>query len=160
MKGAPKLRGHSKHRPKKLVTVGEHTFDSETEARYFIKLSNDPSVKEIVLQPQFTIVPEYLYRCIRCKGIGLVPSPKTDKPIKCGLCKGEGKRKSGKSVYTADFQVTYVNGYVEVIDVKGKDKKADNETFPLRKQLFQYYTGMELVIERFIPGKGWQRDKT
>jgi hypothetical protein len=57
-------------------------------------------------------------------------------------------------VYTADFRVTYIDGYQEVIDVKGGPVTRD---FPLRRRLFELKTGMELIVIR-LKGKEWVRE--
>lgn len=152
-----KPKAHTKHHKKQQIQVGEHLFDSRDEARYYLKLEADPAVKEIVLHPEFTIIDSYEVVCYRCTGSGKLPSPKTGMPINCSLCKGKGKRKKGKSIYTADFKVTYIDGYEEIIDVKGSRKQGDNETFPLRKRLFESKYGVELIVMRSIKGE-WRKD--
>ena len=62
-----------------------------------------------------------------------------------------GKREKNGAVYTADFRVTYIDGYQEVIDVKGW---LVARGFPLRRRLFELKTGMELIVVRLI-GKEW-----
>ncbi|WP_423249633.1 DUF1064 domain-containing protein [Bacillus thuringiensis] len=47
--------------------------------------------------------------------------------------------------FTPDFKVTYADGRVEVVDVKGH-KKAINEGFPLRKKLWEYVNKQELIV--------------
>ncbi|MFC5587524.1 DUF1064 domain-containing protein [Sporosarcina soli] len=75
-------------------------------------------------------------------------------PINCTLCKGRGKREKNGAVYTADFKVTYFDGYVEIYDVKSGPVKRD---FPLRRKLFELKTGMELIVVR-LKGKEWVRE--
>lgn len=135
-------------KPKKEFWVGDLKFDSGEEMRYYLKLESDPNVKEIRLQPEFEVMPPYPVRCYRCRGTGSTESPKTGNPVKCQLCKGTGKREGRNMIYTADFLVTYQDGYKEVIDVKGTSKFADNERFPLKKKLFEAATGLNLVVER------------
>ncbi len=57
-------------------------------------------------------------------------------------------------MYTADFRVTYFDGFVEIYDVKGGPVTRD---FPLRRKLFELKTGVELIVVRLI-GKEWVRE--
>jgi len=70
------------------------------------------------------------------------------------LCKGRGKREKQGAKYTADFRVTYFDGFVEVIDIKGGPVGRD---FPLRQKLFELKTGMELIVIR-LKNKEWVRE--
>lgn len=135
-------------KPKKEFWVGDLKFDSGEEMRYYLKLEADPNVEEIILQPEFEVMPKYPVRCFRCKGRGSYMNETTNNFNKCQLCKGAGKREGRNMIYTADFHVTYADGYQEVIDVKGTSKFSDNERFPLKKKLFEAATGMNLVVER------------
>lgn len=128
-------------------------FDSLTELAYYKYLKKNPAVQQIELQPFFQLVDRYQVECIRCTGTGKLPSERTGNPINCTLCKGFGKREKPGIGYTADFKVLYIDGYEEVIDVKGGPVSKD---FPLRKKLFEIKTGKELVVvER--KGKEWVR---
>lgn len=137
---------------KKTIVDGQE-FDSLTEAAYYRHLKKDPAVQTIELQPSFRVLENYNVECVRCSGTGKRPSPKTGNPINCSLCKGYGSRGKPGIKYTADFKVTYIDGFEEVIDIKGYDGSRD---FPLRKKLFENKYGKELVvIER--KGKEWVR---
>lgn len=138
----------------KKVTVDGIDFDSQTEALYYKHLKRDPSVKDIQLQPQFQIIEPYTVVCKRCGGSGKRTSPKTGNLINCTLCRGAGEREKSGAVYTADFKITYVDGYVEYVDVKGGPVTRD---FPLRRRLFERKAGMELIVVR-LKGKEWVRE--
>lgn len=143
----------------KKITIGELEFDSKEEADFYMHLERDPNVKEIDLQPVFQILEDYHVRCVRCKGTGSHQfSEKTGNPLKCPLCKGSGKRARRGNTYTADFKVTYANGYVEVIDIKANRKQADDVRFPFKRKLFEILTGMDLVVIRRKKGV-WERDE-
>lgn len=128
-------------------------FDSLTELAYYKYLKKDPAVKHIELQPGFQLVDRYQVECIRCTGTGKRLSERTGNPVNCPLCRGAGQREKPGIKYTADFRVTYIDGYEEVVDIKGYEASRD---FPLRKKLFEIKTGKELVVvER--KGKEWVR---
>lgn len=128
-------------------------FDSQTELAYYKHLLKDPAVKDIELQPAFQLVDRYEVECKRCSGAGKLPSARTGNPVNCRLCKGMGKREKPGIGYTAYFRVTYIDGFEEVIDIKGYEASRD---FPLRRKLFEIQYGKELVvIER--KGKEWVR---
>lgn len=54
--------------------------------------------------------------------------------------------------FTPDFKVTYTDGRIEVIDVKGS-KKAINDGFPVRKTLWEFQNQQELIVVI------WDKDK-
>ena len=115
-------------------------------------LKSDKLVKDIELQPEYTILAPYKVTCGRCDGRGRIYNQKTGNMNKCTLCKGYGTREKQGAKYTADFKVTYIDGHEEIIDVKGGVVSSD---FPLRRKLFEIQTGKELVIARKT-GKGWE----
>lgn len=150
-------RARDKKQPRQFISkkaeYNGHEFDSLTELAYYKQLQKDPAVQSIDLQPAYQLVERYQVECKRCTGSGKVSSPRTGNPINCSLCKGYGKRKKPGVSYTADFKVTYIDGYEEVIDVKGYEASRD---FPIRRKLFEILTGKELVVvER--RGKEWVR---
>lgn len=128
-------------------------FDSLTELAYYKHLQKDPAVQNIELQPFFQLVDRYEVECKRCSGAGKLPSARTGNPINCNLCKGMGRREKPGIGYTADFRVTYIDGFEEVIDVKGGPVGRD---FPLRQKLFEKRYGRELVVVQ-LKGKEWVR---
>lgn len=138
----------------KKVTYHGIEFDSQTEYLFYRHLSKDPTVKGIGLQPSYQIIDSYEVTCKRCSGSGKRPSPKTGNPINCTLCHGKCKRVKPGAKYTADFKVTYIDGYTEVIDIKGGPVTRD---FPLRQKLFELKTGMELIVIR-LKNKEWVRE--
>lgn len=138
----------------KKTDVNGILFDSETEASYYLYLLKQPNVKNIVLQPQYTLLEAFKVRCNKCKGEGQTPSPKTGRAIKCRTCEGTGKRKRQAWTYKADFRVVYKDGYEEVIDVKGWA----NERFPLVKKMWERKFGQELIVVKWDKKKKmWKR---
>jgi hypothetical protein len=127
-------------------------FDSGEESEYYTLLKTDPNVKNITCHPEFTLVQPFRVRCGQCYGDKTVPSPKTGNPIKCRRCDGEGTKERKPMRYTADFMVEYLDGNTDFIDVKGWA----NESFPLRKKLFEQQMGVELIVMTKKKGK-WVR---
>lgn len=160
LRGARKnKRAPKQHKPprkfnSKSVTIDEIVFDSLTEAAYYEKLKRDPTVKDIEVQPVYQIIENYEVTCKRCGGTGKRTSPKTGNLINCSLCHGKQMREKAGALYTADFKVTYVDGYQEVVDIKGGPVTRD---FPLRQKLFELKTGMELIVIR-LKDKEWVRE--
>lgn len=147
-----RIKGKSKIRSQKTVYDGI-LFDSLTESRYYEYLKNQPSVKNIELQPEYTLLETFKIRCSRCKGIGSTPSLKTNKQLKCRICDGTGQRSRQDWTYKPDFKVTYLDGYEEVIDVKGYA----NERFSLVKKMWENKYGQELVVIKDDKKGGWKR---
>ena len=150
----PKQQKQSRKFISKKITYKGIDFDSQTEFLFYRHLERDPAVKDIQVQPVFQIIEKYEVTCKRCTGTGKRPSPKTGNPINCTLCQGKRKREKPGAIYTADFEVTYIDGYTEIIDIKGGPVTRD---FPLRKKLFEMKTGMELIVIRLID-KEWVRE--
>lgn len=136
----------------KKTIAGGLVFDSQTEAEYYLYLTNNPEVKHIEIQPKYTLLEPFKIRCSKCKGEGKTPSPKTQRLIKCRTCEGTGKRSRQAWTYKADFKVYYINGHEEVIDVKGYA----NERFPLVKKMWERKYEQELVVVKKVKG-GWKR---
>jgi len=151
---APKQPKKARQYNSKKITYKDIEFDSQTEFLYYKHLKKDPAVKEIELQPVYQIIDSYEVACKRCSGTGKRPSPKTGNPINCSLCNGKCKRVKPGAKYTADFKVTYIDGFQEVIDIKGGPVTRD---FPLRQKLFELKTGMELIVVR-LKNKEWVRE--
>lgn len=150
----PRAKRQPRQFHKKQTEIDGITFDSLTEAAYYDKLKRDPAVKEIIPQPQFRIIENYKVTCKRCGGSGRQTSKRTGNLINCSLCRGRGKREKSGAVYTADFKVTYIDGFVEYIDVKGGPVTRD---FPLRRKLFEQAIGQELIVVR-LKNKEWVRE--
>lgn len=150
-------RPRTKRQPRQYISKQAeyegHQFDSLTELAYYKHLQKDSAVRDIELQPFFQLVERYEVECKRCAGSGKLPNKRTGNPVNCSLCKGMGQREKPGIGYTADFKVTYIDGFEEVIDVKGYEASRD---FPLRRKLFEIQYGKELVVvER--KGKEWVR---
>ena len=102
----------------KKTTVQGVTFDSKAEARYYLGLLADKQkglIQEIELQPSFLLQPKF--------------------------------EKNGKKhraiIYQADFKVTYSDGRVEIIDVKGTRTRG----FDMKYKMFEYlYRDLQLTI--------------
>lgn len=93
----------------KKTTIDGHTFDSKREAQYYndLKLLQRVGVVvEVKLQPKFELQPGFKHR-----GRKILPI-----------------------TYTADFLVTYKDGRVEVVDVKGMK----TQQYQLRKKMLLY----------------------
>lgn len=142
-----------KFNSKKVVADGIE-FDSQTEAAFYDYLKRDQTVELIEVQPVYQIIKPYSVACKRCAGGGKLVSPKTGNPVNCDLCSGKGERIKSGAKYTADFKVTYFDGFVEIYDVKGGPVTRD---FPLRRKLFELKTGMELIVVR-LKNKEWVRE--
>lgn len=98
----------NKYRNRKTVCDGI-TFDSMAEARYYTELKllqKAGVVEDIELQPKFLLQDSYKYLGRTVRAIN----------------------------YIADFRVTYADGHIEVVDVKGKK----TEVYNLKKKLFLY----------------------
>jgi hypothetical protein len=91
------------------TTVAGYKFDSRAEANYYLFLLSEKKfgrVKEIELQPKFILQDKFVKGGVKWPGI----------------------------TYKADFRVTYTNGLVEIIDVKG----AITKEFRLKQKIFEY----------------------
>ncbi|WP_017728519.1 DUF1064 domain-containing protein [Halalkalibacterium ligniniphilum] len=139
--------------PSKRTTYYGITFDSAAEAEFYLMLRADKTVKEIECQPQYTLLDPFEVACIACAGQGKAVSEKTGRLIKCRRCNGSGKKGRQPWTYKPDFKVTYHDGRIEVIDVKGGFV---NENFRLVKKMFEYTTGQELVVWKKTK-KGWKK---
>ncbi|QEL88467.1 DUF1064 domain-containing protein [Bacillus mycoides] len=116
-KNAPRIK-------QKKVTYDGINFDSQSEMHYYKYLQGREDVAHIECHPSYTLVPSF--------------------EIKSTITK-RGKSKKAAMKFTPDFKVTYSDGRVEVVDVKGH-KKAINEGFPLRKKLWEYLNKQELIV--------------
>ena len=98
----------SKYSNKKTVVDGI-TFDSKKEGEYYCNLKllkRAGIVKKIELQPKFILQEKF--------------------------------KKNGKThraiTYIADFKVTYADGKVEIVDVKG----VETQVFKIKRKMFEY----------------------
>lgn len=123
------------------TTVNGIEFDSQTEAEFYKHLLWRDDVKDVELQPQFTLMNQFEVSCGRCID-GKVESPKTGNLIKCRTCTGTGKRSRREWTYTADFRIIWKDGREDVVDVKG----FANERFNLVRKMFEYKFKKELLV--------------
>jgi len=151
---APKQQKRSRNFNNKKIEHNGIFYDSQTEFLYHQHLLKDPTVKEIKVHPEFKILEDFEVRCKRCSGSGKRASPKTGKPINCTLCHGKRTRVKGGATYTADFEIKYIDGFIEICDVKGGPITA---AFALRRRMFEAKTGTELIIVR-LKNKEWVRE--
>lgn len=101
----------------KKTTVNGITFDSKKEAKYYtelLALMAADVVTNIKIQPRYTLQDSY--------------------------------KKNGKVIrkieYVADFEVTYTDGHIEIVDVKG----VKTDVYRLKKKLFEYkYPNYKIV---------------
>jgi hypothetical protein len=110
------LKPEHKYRARR-TTVDNYNFDSQAEARYYKKLKmlmRAGEVVEIELQPKFEILESYKH-------------PETG-------------RKVQPVYYIADFRVTYKDGRVEVVDVKG----VRTDLYRLKKKMFEKRYGIPI----------------
>lgn len=105
-------------------TVDDIVFDSGLEARYYIyliELMNRGIVDNFERQQSFTLQPGFTL----------------------------GEKRIRAITYIADFVVTYRNGDVEVIDVKGRE----TPDFKLKKKLFMYVFRLPLFCVQYYNGE-------
>lgn len=110
------------------------TFDSKAEVEFYLVLlqaQKEGIIKEILLQPAYILQP-----AVKEKGLQAIS-------------------------YRADFHVTYADGRVEVIDIKG----LPTETSLLKFKMFQYhYPDLKLVLlkkvgKTFVELRDYQKKK-
>lgn len=115
----PKKR--SKYNNKKTVVDGI-VFDSQMEAKYYnaLKLLQAAGeVTKIELQPKFELLPTFTKNGVTHRAI----------------------------TYTADFKVTYVDGKVEIVDVKG----VETQVFKIKQKLFEHkYPDLSLKVVKDV----------
>lgn len=116
-KKAPKIKSNP-------IMIDGIQFDSKTESEYYMYLKDRGDVTRIECHPSYILIPSF--------------------EIKSSITKS-GKSKKSAMRFTPDFKVTYSDGRVEVVDVKGS-KRAINEGFPLRKKLWEYLNKQELIV--------------
>lgn len=149
----PQVKKPGRTRSEKVEFKGI-LFDSITECNFYKHLLRDKSIGRIELQPKYTIIDPYEVVCKKCQGRARILNHRTKRHNNCKLCAGKGKRMKPGAIYTADFRVTYTDGYIEVIDVKGYKAERD---FSLRKKLTEKQIGMEVIVVRSINNE-WVRE--
>lgn len=103
-------------------------FDSRLEAEYYSFLKESPDVTQIELQPKFVLQEKFIYNL---------------KPIRA-------------IKYTADFKVTYFDGRVEILDVKGYR----NELWQFKEKIIKRKM-KDLKLDFFLVRKnkqGWIKE--
>lgn len=107
----------SKYGNKKTTTRGV-TFDSKAEALYYAELlthQGTGAIKEIELQPKFELQPTFTKNGVTHRAI----------------------------TYVADFKVTYADGDISIIDVKGME----TPVFKMKHKMFEYkYPDLSLIL--------------
>jgi Protein of unknown function (DUF1064) len=129
-------------------------FDSKTELRYYqflLSVAEQANIIDIEIHPCFEIIPAHYYECPLCYGAQKKLNKQTGNMNQCPKCKGKGHIKKKPTYYTPDFIVHYLDGRKKVIDVKGYA----NESFPLRKTLFQAVHKKCVVVVEWHKIKGW-----
>lgn len=124
MRAGPRVKAYEK------TTVAGITFHSKKEARYYQDLLIQKQagiVKEIECQPVFELQPAYR----KCCGAILLD---TRKVCTCPRC-GKKVLTTRAITYSADFSVTYADGHVEIIDVKGYE----TPEFKRTHKMFEYH---------------------
>jgi hypothetical protein len=110
----------------KKTKVDDITFDSKMEADYYCYLKIEQEhgrVETIELQPAYEIIPRFIRKGLTIR----------------------------KTVYKADFLVTYSDGTRAIIDVKG----VKTPVFKLKQKLFLYhYPELDLHLVK-KSGKNW-----
>lgn len=127
IKKAKRVKGEKSKggRIKSIPTVVEGIqFDSRTEARYYRYLRSKRDVVNIECHPSYTLIPAFT-----------IASSLTQ----------SGKSTKEAMKFTPDFKVTYADGRIEVIDVKGS-KKAINDGFTVRRKLWEFQNQQELIV--------------
>jgi hypothetical protein len=139
MTSGPRVKGYEK------TVVGGITFHSKKEARYYqdllvLKLAG--TVTAIECQPEFELQEAYRKCCgvlwvqgilskivFERNGDGILANKKN-------LCPRCGKKMPAiKAItYRADFRVTYADGHVEIVDVKGYE----TPEFKRTRKMFEY----------------------
>ena len=110
----------------KKTEIDNIVFDSQTEAEYYEYLKYNEDVVKIEMQKEFILQNKFLI----VDGERIEESHKDFKKIQ----KANPGCTTQAIKYIADFVVTYKDGSVKVIDVKGQ-KTAD---FKLKEKMFNY----------------------
>lgn len=104
----------------KRKQAGGESFDSGAEGKYYrslLKAQEQGVISKIELQPTFVLQPKFEKNGVKHQAI----------------------------TYKADFRVTYSDGRVEIVDVKG----AETAMFKLKHKMFEYcYPDLELIIKK------------
>lgn len=99
-----------------------HKFDSLAEKRYYLELNRKlkrGKIKSFEMQVKYILVDKFKH-------------PRTGKTVRA-------------ITYTPDFVVTYPDGSVEVIDIKG----FQTEVFKIKAKLFMNRYGVPLILIKY-----------
>lgn len=111
----------------KKTEIDGYTFDSQAEARYYEQLKwllEHREIKSFRLQPRYTLLESF---------------------------KKNGKT-FRKTEYIADFEITHLDGSIEVVDVKG----FETPVFALKRKLFEkLYPDHKLSVVTYNKTHGW-----
>lgn len=114
----------------KKTTVDGIVFDSKMESDYYIYLKEEKKNGEVLdfkVQPCFELVPAYVKNGRKVKAI----------------------------TYSPDYEVTYKDGTIKYIDVKGRS----TEVFKLKRKMFDFtYPDLILELVIYIPSTGEWKD--
>ena len=104
-------------------------FDSQKEAKYYLKLlilQKAGEVTDIECHPKYILQSAY-WKC--CKEVSVNIASKH-------ICPYCDKRmpKTSAVTYSADFKVTYSDGHIEIVDVKG----VQTQSFKDKRKMFEY----------------------
>jgi hypothetical protein len=108
------------------VVIDGHKFDSKAESKYYVQLKwlkQAKQIKDFKLQPRFLLLESY---------------KKNGKTIR-------------KTEYVADFEITNLNGSLEIVDVKG----VETPEFKLKKKLFEHRYDHTLKVVTLDETHGW-----
>jgi hypothetical protein len=94
----------------KKVTIDGIEFDSKRESEYYLQYKADKAIAEIECHPRYTLLDSFK----DCNG-------KTERAI----------------TYKPDFRITYADGSIEVVEVKGK-RTAKEPDYIIRRKLFKH----------------------
>lgn len=109
----------------RAVEVDGHVFDSKIEARYYEQLKwllEHKEIKSFRLQPRYLLLDKF--------------------------------KKNGKTFrkmeYIADFEITHLDGSIEVVDVKGYE----TEAFKIKRKIFEYKYPHKLSLVTYVKKYG------
>lgn len=126
----------------KKTVVNNIVFDSETEAKYYLYLIENKAklgIKGFDRQKEFIIQPKYI----------LTPEGERIDYVNDKQFKKEQKKYPGCTIaaikYVCDFKITYLDGRVEVIDIKG----VKTPEFKIKEKMFNFvfpqYGGLKCI---------------
>ena len=122
-------------------TIDGIIFDSKREADYYYTLKifkMAGEINEIKPHPKFILQPGF-WKCNKCN---IIWGEDELKRGKCTFC-GTKMPKISAITYSADFCVTYKDGHIEIVDVKG----IKTEAFKIKQKMFEFkYPELKLKV--------------